>query len=171
MRHINLVLVVTALAGCAATGPQYSPPDTRTSTDATVVVYRTSQIGGTAGTWVPSKLEVNTLPPRKLPADSFVILTVPPGEVSLSATNLVNFRYAEEGRMTLHEKVTVGDVAYFRLLSIFGQGCDGIYEKPPGGASASATQQPRPDWTQTTCFQRVPESLALKELIGLHRAD
>lgn len=114
-------------------------------------------------------MEVYGLPTIKLPADSFVVREVPPGEVTLSATDLVNFHYDNAKRMTLGEKVSGGEIAYFRLLSVHG-GCEAIYEKAEG-VIASATHYPRLDWPQTTCFQRVSEAIALKELKDLKRAD
>jgi hypothetical protein len=163
----SMVLAV-ALLGCA-TGPFYSRPERPLSTVAKIVVYRTSQVGGQGGTWVPTRLEVYGLPTLKLPADSFVMLEVPPGEVTLSATDLVNFRYDNAKRMTLGDKVIGGEIAYFRILSVYG-GCEAIFEKVEG-VIASAVHNPRPDWPQTTCFQRVPEAIALKDLKHLKRAD
>lgn len=65
--------------------------------------------------------------------------------------------------MTLNENVHGGEIAYFRILSVFG-GCEAIYEKVESTVIAHSTHYPRPDWAQTTCFQRVPEAVALKEL-------
>lgn len=165
------VLVVT-LAGCAATGALYSQPEVPAPTAAKLVIYRTSQIGGTAGTWVPTKLEVNGLPTKKLPADSFVVLEVPTGDITLSATDLVDFHYDDKNRMTLNERVSGGEIAYFRILSVFGAGCEAIFHKADGGVISHSTHYPRrPDWAQTTCFQRVPEAVALKDLKNLRQGN
>jgi hypothetical protein len=163
---IASTVLAVALLGCA-TGPFYSQPERPMSTVAKIVVYRTSQVGGKAGTWVSTRLEVYGLATIKLPADSFVVLEAPAGKVTLSATDLVNFQYDDAKRMTLDNEVIGGEIAYFRLLSVYG-GCEAIYEKADG-VIASATHYPRPDWPQTTCFQRVPEAIALKDLKGLKR--
>lgn len=170
MKIIPLALVLMTLIGCGAAGPPYNPVAARASAMATILVYRVSQIGGSAGTWVPSRLEVNDLPARRLAADSFVTLTVPAGEISLSVTDMVNLHYADKDRMTLRENLSGGETAFFRLISVFGRGCEAIHEKA-NGPIASATHRPGSDWDQTTCFQRVPESLALKSLHGLRSAD
>lgn len=133
-----------------------------------IIVYRTSQIGGTAGSWVPTKLEVHKIGTYKLPADSFVAFSVPAGEITLSATEMINFHYADENHMTLRQRVNEGEIVYFRILSVFG-GCEAIHEKVASGVVASTTHYPRPGWAQTTCFHRVPEAVALKELQDLRR--
>lgn len=161
-------VLAIALLGCA-TGPFYSRPERPISTVAKIVVYRTSQVGGTAETWVPTRLEVYGLPTIKLPAGSFVVLEAPAGEITLSATDLVNFHYDNAKRMTLGDRVIGGEIAYFRILSVYG-GCESIYEKAEG-VIASTTHYPRTDWPQTTCFQRVSEAIALKDLKDLKRAD
>ena len=166
MKLLATTVLVISLVGCAATGALFSPPEAPASTVAKLVVYRTSQIGGTAGTWVPTRLEVHGMPVRKIPADSFVVLEVPVGDITLSATDLVNFHYDDKNRMTLSEKVSGGEIAYFRILSVFG-GCEAIFEKVESSMIAHATHYPRPDLAQTTCFQRVPEAVALKELKNL----
>lgn len=149
----------------------WSSQDRTASIDAQVVVYRTSQIGGKAGTWVPTRLEVNEKAARKLPADSFVALNVPAGDITLSATDMINFHYADEDRMTLHERVSSGETAYFRIVSVYGHECEAIHEKVDARVIAFATHYPRRDWPQTSCFQRVSEAVALKELDSLRRGD
>jgi hypothetical protein len=168
LKVLASTVLVVALLGCA-TGSFYSQPERPISTIAKIVVYRTSQVGGKAGTWVPTRLEIYGLRTIKLPADSFVVLEVPAGDVTMSATDLVNFHYDNAKRMTLGDKVVGGDIAYFRLLSVYGR-CEAIYEKAEG-VIASATHYPRSDWPQTTCFQRVPEAIAVKDLKDLRRAD
>jgi hypothetical protein len=170
LKALATTVLAVALVGCAATGASYSPADAPAPTVAKLVVYRTSQIGGTAGTWVFTRLEVYGMPTRKLPADSFVELEVPVGDISLSATDLVNIYYDDKNRMTLSESVSGGEIAYFRILSVYG-GCEAIYEKVESSVIAHATHYPRPDWPQTTCFQRVPEAVALKELENLRRGN
>jgi hypothetical protein len=170
LRILASIWLGSALAGCTATGSMWSRPDPPTSTEAQLIVYRISQIGGKAGTWVPTRLEVNDGAARKLQADTFVALTVPAGNVTLSATDMVNLHYADKDRMTLRERVGSGETAYFRLISVFGRGCEGIYEKVDS-PTAFATHYPRRDSPQTSCFQRVPEAIALKELKSLRRAD
>ena len=163
-------MLVIALVGCATTGALYSPPEAPAPTVAKLVVYRTSQIGGAAGIWTPTRLEIHGMPARKLPADSFVVLEVPAGDITLSVTDLVNFHYDDKNRMTLGEKVSGGEIAYFRILSVFGE-CGAIYEKVEGSVIAQATHYPRSDWAQTTCFQRVPEAVALKALKTLRSGN
>ena len=159
---------VVALAGCAATGALFSPPEAPAPGAAQFVVYRTSRFGGTAGTWVPTRLEIEGIRTKMLPADSFVVLEVPAGDVRLSATDLVDLRFDDKNKMMLDERVSGGEIAYFRILSIFGAACE---QKADDGVISHATQHPRRDWAQTTCFQRVPEAVALKELKGLRQAD
>jgi hypothetical protein len=171
LKVITTTVLVAMLAGCVATGAPYSPPDKPAPTFAKLVVYRTSQIGGNAGTWVPTKLEVCGLPVKKLPADSFVVLELPTGDITMSATDLVNFHYEDKNRMTLTERVGGGEIAYFRILSVYGEGCDAIFQKADESVISHVTHYPRPDWPQTTCFQRVPETVALKELQNLRRGD
>ncbi len=170
MKPLSAVLA-SFLTGCAATGPLYGPPEAPPSGHAQVVVYRISQVGGTAGTWVPTRLEVNESAIRKLPADAFVAFTVPAGDITLSATDMVNFRYADKHRMTLRVSLHSGETAYFRIVSVLGEGCAAVVEKAGSGVLAYATHHPRPDWAQTSCFERVPEALALRELKRLRRAD
>ena len=170
-RTLLALLSVASLLGCSATGPRFAPPSPVGSGHALIVVYRTSQGGGTAGTWVPTRLELNGTSAGKLAADSFLVLQVPAGEVAVSATDMINLRYADKNRMTLRETVQSGETAYFRLLSVFGDNCTAIRDEAIGGVSASSTQHPRPDWAQTTCFSRVAEPVALKGLNGLRRAD
>jgi hypothetical protein len=110
------------------------------------------------------------MPARKLPANSFAVLDVSAGDISLSVTDLVNFHYDDKNRMTLSEKVSGGEIAFFRILSVFG-GCEAIHEKVEGSVIAHATHHPRPDWAQTTCFQRVPEAVALKALKTLRSGN
>ena len=171
MNVLATMVLVVVLVGCAATGALYMPPSAPPLTVAKLVVYRTSQIGGAAGTWVPTRLEVHGMPTSKLPADSYVVLDVPVGDITLSATDLVNFHYDDKNRMTLNERVSGGEIAYFRILSVYGGGCEAIYEKVESGMIAHATHYPRPDWAQTTCFQRVPEEVALKEIKNLSSGD
>jgi hypothetical protein len=171
LKVISSTVIGVALFGCVATGPLYSTPEPPVSTAAKVVVYRISQFGGKGGSWVPTKLEVNVMPTRMLPADSFVVLEVPAGDVTLSATDLVNLHYDDKNRMTLSERVSEGEIAYFRILSVYGEGCAAIYEKVEGGVIAYATHYLIPGIEQTTCFQRVPEAIALKHLKHLRRAD
>jgi hypothetical protein len=169
LKILATMMLVVVLVGCATTGSVYSPPAAPAPTAAKLVVYRTSQIGGRAGTWVSTRLEVFGMPTRKLPADSFVVLAVPVGDITLSATDLVNFRYDAQNRMTLSESVSGGEIAYFRILSVYG-GCEAIYEKVDS-VIAHTTHYPRQDWAQTTCFQRVPEAIALKEIKNLRRGN
>ena len=171
MKVIATTVLVVTLVGCVATGAFYSQPEAPSPTAAKLVIYRTSQIGGTAGTWVPTKLEIYGLPTQKLPADSFVVLEVPAGDITMSATDLVNFHYDNKNRMTLTERVNGGEIVYFRILSVYGVGCEAIFKKVEGRVISHATRYPRPDWAQTTCFQRVPEAVALKELKNLRRGD
>lgn len=163
-------VLLIALAGCVATGHLYESPEAPGPTVAKLVVYRTSQVGGEAGTWVSTRLEITSMPTIKLPANSFVVVEVPVGFITLSATDLVNFHYDDKNKMTLTETVGGGEIRYFRILSVFGD-CEAIYEKVESSVIAHATHYPRPDWEQTTCFQQVPEATALNELRKLRAAD
>jgi hypothetical protein len=165
------MLSVVSLLGCSATGSRFAPPAQVDSGHALIVVYRVSQVGGTASTWVPTRLEVNGTTAGKLPADSFLVLLVPVGDITLSATDMIDFRYSDTGRVTLRETVLSRETVYFRLLSVFGEDCKLIRDEAIAGATASSTRYPRPDWAQTTCFSRVPELVALKGLNGLRRAN
>ncbi|HYR05856.1 MAG TPA: hypothetical protein VEP71_04160, partial [Gallionella sp.] len=51
----------------------------------------------------------------KLPADSFVVFNVTAGEITLSATNMINFQYAGKYCMTLSEGLNAGEIVYFRI--------------------------------------------------------
>jgi len=117
--------------------------------------------------------------PRKLPYESYIMITVPPGEITLSATDMMSLHYSDSQRMTLRERVNAGEILYFRLTyMLFGRVCSDIYdfydlnENVRLGTAASATYYIWPDWhPQTSCFQRVPEVIALKNLRNLRRAD
>jgi hypothetical protein len=130
-----------------------------------------------SGTWVPTKLEINDIEPRKLPYGSYIVITLPPGEITLSATDMRNLHYSDINRMTLRERVNAGEILYFRLTHMFGRICTDMYdfsdlnENVRLGKASSATYYPRPDWPQTSCFQRVPEVIALKNLMNLRSAD
>jgi hypothetical protein len=159
------------LLGCSATGPIWRPQKVSGSGDALVVVYRYSGPGGGGGSWVSTRLEVNGRDSRRLPDDSFVVLNLPAGDIMLSATPMLNLHYSSEHRITLKEKVAAEETAYFSLVSVFGNNCNVSYESVESGAIASDTYHPWPGGVQSTCFQRVPESIALKELKSLRQAD
>lgn len=89
------------LVGSVATGPLWSPPESPAPTDALIIVYRYSQIGANSGSWVPTRLEMNERAIRKLPDDTFVVLDVPAGDITLSATDMRNFRYADVNGMSI----------------------------------------------------------------------
>lgn len=170
-RILTVLLSATSLFGCFATGPRFAPSVAVDSRHALIVVYRISQVGGTAGTWVPARLELNGAVAGKLPADSFLVRQVPAGEVTLAVTDLIDLRYAAQNRVTLRGTVSTEETAYFRLLSVFGDDCAVAGDEAMAGMSASATHHPRPDWAQTTCLSRVPEPIALKDLQGLRQAN
>lgn len=170
-RILIALLSVFSLLGCSATGPRFAPPAPVDSGHALIVVYRISQVGGTAGTWVPTRLELNGAAAGKLPVDSFLVLRVPAGAVTLSATAMIDLRYADKDRMTLRGTVLSGETAYFRLVSVFGNDCTLTGEDAIADARASSTQYPHPDWAQTTCFSRVPEPVGLSGLNGLRQAN
>lgn len=163
------MLFCYALLGCAATGPYYSPEPINIA-NSNCVVYRINQAGATMGTWVSTRLEINGSIVGKLPDQSFVAFSLPTRELTLSATDMVNFRYADGDRMTLRHQVVQAEIAYFRLTSVFGSSCAAIQDFSDGEV-AYTTHRFRPDSPQTSCFQRVPEALALKELKTLRRAD
>jgi len=165
------ILLGSILGGCAATGPMWSRPPPPAAPDAQIIVYRYSQIGGKSGSWVPTRLELNETPTRKLPDDSFVVFNVPAGDIRLAATDMVNLHYDNENRMTLHERVNSGETAYFRIVGVFGRGCGLVHESVSSGVIASRTYYPRRDLAKTSCFQRVPEAVALRELASLRRQD
>lgn len=169
LKRLISILLGSTLASCAATDPMWSPPDTPATTDAQVIVYRYSQIGGKTGSWVPTRLEVNERAIGKLSDDSFVAFNVQAGDITLSVTDMINFHYADEDRMTLRERVGSEGTAYFRIVSVFGRGCEGVYEKADSHVIAFSTHYPRRDSPKTSCFQRVPEAVALKELESLRR--
>lgn len=171
MKILASISLGSVLAGCAATGPLWSPSDQSLSTDAQVIVYRYSQIGGKSGSWVPTRVEVNERALGKLPDNSFVAFRLPAGEISVSVTDMVNLHYDEDNRMTLHAKVSSGETAYFRVVSVYGTGCGQIFERVDGGVIASRTYYPRRDSAKTSCFQQVPADVAMKELKSLRRAD
>lgn len=169
LRLLISILLGLTLAGCVATGPMWSPPDPPATTDAQIIAYRYSQIGGKAGSWVPIRLEVNERATGKLPDDSFVVLNVHAGSITLSATDMINFHYADEDRMILRDRIGPGETAYFRVVSVYGRGCEGVYEKADSNVIAFSIHYPRRDSAKTSCFQRAPEAVALKELEGLKR--
>ena len=165
------MLISCLLLGCVAIGQQYSPREQTTSSDPQIIVFRISQIGGNAGTWVPTRIEVNEKEIAKLPDDSFIAFNVLAGEITLSATPMFNLHYSDKNRVTLRVRVGIGEVAYFRIVSVFGRGCTEIFEKVDGSELAYTTHYPRPDWAQTVCFQQVPKTVALKELMNLKQAN
>lgn len=171
MKVLTSVLLSVILTGCAATGPMWSGPASSESGDARIIVYRYSQILAKAGDWVPTRLEVNETTIARIPDGSFVEFHVPAGEIRLSATDMINLHYDNENRMTLHEKIRSEETAYFRIVSVHGQGCGSIFVPVAGGVIAMRTRYPRSDWPVTSCFQRVPEADACKELASLRRAD
>jgi len=176
MKSLLTLLLAVVLCGCAATGPQFSIPEPLPSNAATLVIYRWGVLNP-AGTWGPTKLEINDLPPRKLPYETYIMITLPPGEITLSATEMISFHYPEKYRMTIRERVNAGEIAYFRLTYMFGRVCSDIYdfydlnENVHLGTAASLTYYPWSDSPQTSCFQRVPEVVALKNLRNLRMAD
>jgi hypothetical protein len=176
MKFLLTLLLAVALYGCAATGPQFSIPEPLPSNAATLVIYRWGVLNP-AGTGVPAKLEINDMAPRKLPYEGYITITLPPGEITLSATDMLNLHYSDKYRMTLRESVNAGEIAYFRLTYMFGRICTDMYdvddlkENVRLGTAASATYYPHPDLAQTSCFQRVPEVIALKNLRNLRKAD
>jgi hypothetical protein len=164
-------LLCHLLLGCAATGPYYRSPDPTYADNATCVVYRISQFAGTMGSWVPTRLEINGNVVGKLPDQSFMAIEVPPGEVTLSTTDMINLHYADAGRITLRDKIAQAEIAYFRLTSVFGSSCTSVQEGVEGAEVVSVTYHIRLGGFQTSCLQRVPEGLALKELKALRKAD
>jgi hypothetical protein len=173
MRHVIASLLLgLLLLGCAATGPPYRPSEPTDALQARLVVYRISQVGGALGTWVPTKLEIDGKVVGRIPDQSFMAFDVPLGEVALSATDMVGLRYADEHRMTLRGRFVQGEIAYFRLTSVYGASCPPAAQGDAGtGEVAHVTHRFRPDSAQTSCFQRVPAGVALKELKPLRRAD
>jgi hypothetical protein len=169
LKLLASISLASVLAGCAATGPIWSPPDQSLSTDAQVIVHRYSQIGGNSGSWVPARVEVNERALGKLPDNSFVAFTLPAGDISVSATDMINLHYDDENRMTLHARVSSGETVYFRIVGVYGAGCDVIYERVDGGVIASRTYNTRRDSANSSCFQQVPADVALKELESIRR--
>lgn len=179
MARMKILLCFTlalTIYGCTATGTRFSIPEPPSSNAATLVIYRWGVLSP-AGSWVPTRLEINSMEPRKLPYESYDIITLSPGEITLSATDMINLHYADEYRMTLRERVNNGEIAYYRLTYMFGRVCSDIYDyldlndNVRLGTAASLTRYPRPDWPQTSCFQRVPEVIAIKNLRGLRQAQ
>ena len=164
-------LLISLLCSCAATGPRFTPPESTILSDPQIVVYRISQIGGNAGTWVKTRLEINGKVVGKLPDGSFITFSQPAGDITLSATARWNFHYDDKDRVTLRDKVARGEVAYFRIESVFGTDCALVSEQVDGTETAYGTHQPRPDWAQTMCFQRVPEAVAFRAIVNLKRVD
>lgn len=171
LKLLASISLASVLAGCAATGPIWSPPDQSLLTAAQVIVYRYSQIGGNSGSWVPTRVEVNERALGKLPDNSFVAFTLPAGDIRVSATDMINLHYEDENRMTLHARVSLGETVYFRIVGVYGAGCDLIFERVDGGVIASRTYTPRRDLLKSSCFQQVPADVALKELKSLRRTD
>jgi hypothetical protein len=171
LKIFELTLFITLLGGCVATDQRFIPPESTISGDPQIVVYRISQIGGKAGTWVKTRLEVNGIVVGKLPDGSFITFSQPAGDITLSATAMWNFHYADEDRVTLRDRAGKGEVAYFRIESVFGTDCALVSEKVDGTETAYGTHYPRPDLAQTLCFQRVPEAVAFRALADLKRAD
>ena len=168
---VALIVPALLLVGCAATGPRFNLPGSTPASDPQVVVYRISQVGGKAGTWMPMRLEVDANVVGKLPDASFFTISVPAGDIVLSATAMSNLRYSDGERLTLQDRVGKGEVAYFRIESVFGTDCALVSEKVEGTPTAHRTYYPRPDWPQTLCFQRVPAAVASRALVDLRRAD
>jgi len=171
LNKIILILLSLILFGCSATGPVWVPQKLADPSGALVVVYRYSQVGGGGGSWVSAKLQVNTNIIRKIPDNSFVAISVPVGDISLSATPKLNLHYSSEHELKLIDKVSKGETAYFRLVSVFGSSCSVINSNIANGEIASITYHPWSGGNQTTCFQRVPEAIALEELHKLRRAE
>jgi hypothetical protein len=171
VRALAPAWMIFLLAGCVSSGPEWRAPEPPAPGNAKVVVYRYSQVGGRAGSGVPTRLEANERVAGKLPDASFIAFEVPAGEVRLSATDMIDLRYAGEDRMTLREKLAAGEIAYFRTVSVYGAGCELLAEPVAGVAIASRTHHPRPDLARTSCFQRVPEPIALKELARLRQDE
>jgi hypothetical protein len=127
-------------------------------------VYRVSGVGGGMGAWVPTRVELDGEVVGYLPDRSFIAFNVAAGQVTLSATDKVNFRYADTNRVSLRANVSETETAYFRIISVYGLACSTLEDKDGVGDVAQITHHFRPDSAQTTCFRRVSETLALKEL-------
>ncbi len=84
---------------------------------------------------------------------------------------MANLHYSDNERLTLHHRVSKGEVAYFRIESVFGSDCALVSEKVDGSETVYGTYYPRRDSPQTVCFQQVPEPVALRALANLKRAD
>lgn len=171
LKTLALMIVIALMMGCAATGPQFDLRELASASDAQIVVFRISQVGGKAGSWVPMRVEVNGVAIGKLPDGSFLALGRPEGSFTLSVTAMVNFRYSDAERVTLHHEARKGEVAYFRIESVFGRDCSLVSEHVDGPETAHATYYPRRDSPQTVCVQRVPEPVALRALANLRRAN
>jgi hypothetical protein len=105
-----------------------------------------------------------------LPDRSFIAMNVAAGKVTLSATDKVDFRYADSNRASLRVDVNETETVYFRIATVYGPACSTLEDAGGIGDVAQVVHHFRHDSAQTTCFQRVSEALALEELRGLRDA-
>ena len=169
MRLLTLILACQLLTACSASGPLYNSQIHDDSFEPRLVVYRTSEIGGKSGTWVPMRIEVNDREVERLPDDAFTIMNVPEGDLILSATPMINFHYSSEDRVTVKAKIDRGETAYFWLVTVYGPRCTAIIRYGFNEEPASNTHNPRSDSRQTTCLGRVSKEFALKTLTNLRK--
>jgi hypothetical protein len=164
MRVLPATTITLLALGCAAEQPMFDTERTAAAFAARVVVLRTSQIGGGAGSWVPMQVELNDRVVGKVSDHSRLVVPITPGEFDLSVTPMINLHYSPGNRMSLREYVTAGEVAHFLIVTVFGQTCPTVYATEGVGSVASTQQSPRPGWTQTTCLARVPREVASSAL-------
>lgn len=168
MRTLPATAIALLALGCASTEPLREPQGNAAAFASRIVVLRTSQVGGGAGTWVPMRVELNGEDIGRLADRSYLALPLPPGDFDLAVTPMINLRYSPASRMTLREYVGAGEVAHFLIVTVFGQTCPMIYATEGVGRVTSTQQHPRSDWVQTARLARVPREVALSALPELH---
>ena len=154
MRILPATAISLLVLGCAAEQPMIETERTAAASAARVVVVRTSQIGGGAGSWVPMRVELNDEVVGKVSDHSRLVVPITPGEFALTVTPMINLQYSPENRMSLREHVAAGEVAHFLIVTLFGETCPTVYATEGVGRVASTKQSPRLGWTQTTCLDR-----------------
>lgn len=173
LKAIICVVLCLGVVGCASVGPRYVSPEPTAAETATVVIYRSNELGA-SGEWVPTRVEINQQVAGSLPSDSYLVIRVRAGDVILAATEMVGFHYNDENRMTQRVKLAVGETAYFWTLGGGIIGCAATFEKfaSPGFAVARYFGTSRKSrGSSATCFGRVSEAVGQKAIQTFNRAS
>jgi len=107
------VCVFLALAGCAATGPQFSGAIEANPGQAVIYVYRGQE---NFGGWVRSRVDFNGKEVAKLSSQSYIYFSVPPGDFELSIIPQTDFQFDEGRKLSVKGRAVAGDQLFYRKV-------------------------------------------------------